>query len=72
MARAKRQSYRDMVANVALNDEPTLTDVETVADLVTTQLLAEAYGVDAAKLAHDIIAYRAKHDADWRAYEGRD
>jgi hypothetical protein len=56
----KRASYREGVALVALNDEPTDMDPESVATYISTQLLADLFGVEPARVAKDILRIREK------------
>jgi hypothetical protein len=62
MARLKQASYRAGVAWIAENDEPGDRDPETVAELISTMLLADLFGAEPERVATDIIRYRAKHN----------
>lgn len=55
----KRASYREAVAWIAYNDSPgDDDDLEAVSGYVTTLLVADLFGVDAAKVARDVMKVR--------------
>lgn len=59
-----RASYKRGVAWIALNDDVGSEDalrVETVADYISTSLLADLFGVDRLKVARDIVIYRSRY-----------
>lgn len=55
----KRASYRAGVAWIAVNDEPTDRDMESIAGYVSTLLLADLFEIEPARVAHDV--QRARH-----------
>jgi hypothetical protein len=56
----KRASYRDGIAWIALNDEPTEMDAQVVGGFISTILLADLFGVEPARVAEDVVRYRHK------------
>lgn len=59
MKQPKRQmSYRQTVAWIALNDEPTERDRESIAGYISTCLAADIFGVTTEAMAFDIYMYR--------------
>lgn len=54
----KRASYREGVAWIALNDEPTDLDPDSVASYISTALLADLFGKDTSEVAKAIVSYR--------------
>lgn len=56
-----RVNYRYAVAWVALNDEPTCTDTETIAGFISTLLVADLFGLEPFTVAADIVTYRNQH-----------
>lgn len=61
---AVRASYRRGVAWIALNDEPTETDGETVAGQISVLLLADLFEKEAEVVAAAILRYRRSHAED--------
>ncbi len=57
----KRASYREGVAWIALNDEPTDLDPESVDGYVATLLLADLFGKEPREVAEAVVRYRRKH-----------
>jgi hypothetical protein len=57
----KRASYRDAVAWIALNDEPSERDLGFIADQISVVLIADVMNVDPHRIARDVIRYREKH-----------
>lgn len=55
-----RASYPAGVDWIAFNDEPEDIDVDNVAGYISTSLLAELFGKDAAKVAADIVQRRVE------------
>jgi hypothetical protein len=64
----KQASYRAGVAWIAENDEPGDRDPSTVAELISTMLLADLFGADPSRVAADVIRYRTKHQIAAAAY----
>lgn len=60
----KRASYRDAVDFIACNDDPSELGASRVADLTTTVLVANIFGVDAERVAQDIVRHRKRHASD--------
>jgi len=56
----KRASYRIGVAWIAQNDEPLDRDPESIAEYISTQLLADLFGVEPARVAADVLRARQK------------
>jgi hypothetical protein len=54
-------SYREGVEYVAMNDEPTHLEVETVQYMPTVQLMAILFGKRVDEVAADVVAFRKKH-----------
>jgi hypothetical protein len=54
----KRASYRTGVAWIATNDEPSMAEVEQVAELISVMLLADLFDVESERVARDVIRYR--------------
>ncbi len=57
----KRPSYRGSVEFIALNDDPSCTDLDDVRGSLTVGLLADQYGKETEDVAKDVIAFREKH-----------
>ncbi len=57
----KRASYREGVAWIAENDEPTEDASEVIAYFVTSLLLADLFGVEPERVGRDVLRYRKKH-----------
>lgn len=65
----KRASYREGVTWIALNDEPLDMDPDSIAGYISTILLADLFGVEAARVAKDVLRRRkapAPSDGDPR------
>lgn len=60
--RLKRASYREAVAWIAFNDEPSDRNPETVAEIISVVLIAELFGTTAERVAGDVIRFRDKDD----------
>jgi hypothetical protein len=56
----RRPSYRQAVAWISENDEPTDLTAERVADLISTCLIADLFGIDPARVAGDVVRYRKR------------
>lgn len=56
----KRASYREAVAWIAMNDEPTEDDLNEVAEAITVCLIADIFGVFPDRVAGDVLRYRKK------------
>lgn len=56
----KRASYRDGVDWIACNDEPSDRDLASVAGFISVILLATIFGVDAERVAADVIRQRKR------------
>jgi hypothetical protein len=54
----KRASYREGVAWIALNDEPTQIDASVIAEMISVTLLADLFGVSPERVAADIVKAR--------------
>jgi hypothetical protein len=61
----KRAGYRAGIEWIAVNDEPTDTNPETIADYISSMLLADLFGVEPKRVGRDVARYRAKHSADY-------
>ena len=57
---SKRASYRMGVRWIALNDEPTETEMEWVQGFISVCLLADLFGKSTAEVARDVLRYREK------------
>lgn len=57
---SKRASYRVGVSWIALNDEPDCDEIDFVASMISTMLLADLFGKTYEAVAADIIRYRKK------------
>lgn len=55
---SKRASYREGVAWIALNDEPSDVDPDSVASYISTMLLADLFGKEPADVAKAIVRKR--------------
>jgi hypothetical protein len=58
----KRPGYREAVRWIAANDEPTDLDAFNVAGYLTTVLVADLFGVDAERVAGDVVKLREADD----------
>ena len=58
-----RPNYRRTIEWIALNDEPTLTGLDEVADMISVQLVADMWGYDAMRVARDVINFRRRNGA---------
>jgi hypothetical protein len=56
----KRAGYRAGVAWIAVNDEPTDRDAESIAGYVSTLLLADLFEIEPARVAADVLRAREK------------
>lgn len=56
----KRASYRDAIDFIALNDEPTIMDVEEVHALASVLLVASIFGTSQERVARDVVRLRHK------------
>lgn len=54
----KRLSYREAVEWIAVNDEPTETNPETLASLISVALIADLSARDPKKVAQDVLRAR--------------
>ena len=69
----KRASCREAVAWIARNDDegsPDALEVDTVRGMLTVVLTADLFGVDAERVARDVVRYRMKRAIEERAAEG--
>jgi len=57
----KRMSYREAVAWISENDEPTEKDESIIAEMISVQLIADLTGKSVVTIATDITAYRVNH-----------
>ncbi len=62
MSRMRRPSYRDGIEWIAGNDEPTEMDSEAVLSQLTVMLLADMFGVEAERVARDVVRLRSRED----------
>lgn len=62
MTKKGKHGYRESVEYVALNDEPSDLDVESVAGFISTDLVAFIFGKEREQVASDIVRYREKLD----------
>lgn len=60
----KRASYRSAVKWIADNDEPTDTDIGTIADYISTLLTADLFEVTPKRVAQDVLKHRKKEMYD--------
>ncbi len=56
----KRASYREAVELIALNDEPSEMDAESVAGLASVQIVSGLFDIEAERLARDVVRYRQR------------
>jgi len=56
-----RASYRRAIEIIALNDEPSDTDVDSVEGSLTVQLVADLWGYDSYKVARAVVRFRLNH-----------
>jgi hypothetical protein len=56
----KRASYRDGIAWIALNDEPSELDLELIAAYISSSLLADLFQIDTMRVARDVLKFRLK------------
>ncbi len=56
----KRPGYREAIFWIAMNDEPGEGDYEVIAGLISVVLVADLFGVEAHKVAADVIIKRRK------------
>lgn len=56
----KRASYRNAVDFIAMNDEVDCLEVEQVQGFISTQLVADLFGVPTERVARDIVRLREK------------
>lgn len=61
--RTRPPTYTEMVAWIALNDDPGETDAAVVMDQVTVALVADVTGRSAGAVAADVVRYRRKGGA---------
>lgn len=54
----KRASYREAVRWIAVNDEPTDTDSDSIAGYISTLLIADIFDVEPSKVANDVLRER--------------
>jgi hypothetical protein len=69
----KRPSYKAAIAWLALNDGPgddEACDPEMVSGLTTVILVADLFGVEATKVAHDVVKFRTSGRRASAAKEG--
>ncbi len=67
MADGKRRGYKFGVEWIAENDDPTVTNISSVAANISTLLLADLFGKEPVIVAMDIVSHREKyfdHDED--------
>lgn len=56
-------SYRQGIAWIGLNDEPSDMDTATVSSLISVLLLADLFGKHAEEVATDVVRYREQQAA---------
>jgi hypothetical protein len=56
----RRASYRAGVAWIAVNDEPTDRDAESIAGYVSTLLLADLFAIEPDRVAADVLRARRR------------
>lgn len=56
-----RASYRSGVLWIAENDEPEDEDANSVAEYISTMLLADLFDKPTDEVADDIVKYRIRH-----------
>jgi hypothetical protein len=54
--------YTDAIEWIALNDEPTLDEVEEVAGLISVCLVADVWKKEPREVAAAVVRYRLKED----------
>ena len=59
----KRASYRYGIAWIAVNDEPSETELDFVKFQISVVLLADLFGLEPERVAKDVLKHRAKQDA---------
>lgn len=57
-AKVRRKLYDDAVEWIAHNDEPTITDVEEMAGIISVVLIADLFGKTPAQVARAVIKIR--------------
>lgn len=60
MPRMKRAGYREAIAWVAANDDPSTVDPELVHGAVTVGFVADLFGVDQDQVVADVVKLREK------------
>lgn len=61
---AKLTKYQRGVEWIALNDEPSLTDEESIVDLISVGLISDIFDKNPYTVANDVINYRRKHHTE--------
>lgn len=56
----KNKGYKFAVRWIAINDEPLITNPETVAEFISTLLIADLYDKNPLDVAKDVLKARAK------------
>lgn len=56
----KRASYKEGIAWIAINDEPTEMDEQIVSEQISSLLLADLFLVGPEKVGKDIVSFRFK------------
>lgn len=59
---SKRASYREAIAWIAWNDEPTEYEVERIEPMVSVQLVADIFGKWSYDVARAVSRYRERHN----------
>lgn len=61
MMATKRPSYDRHVEWIALNDEPTILDIEEAAQMLTITMTADLFDKSPEQVATDVVRFRDKH-----------
>lgn len=60
MERPREARYRTFIEWIAVNDEPTCLDLETVHEQISVHLIADGFAVPATDVALDVIEERRR------------
>jgi hypothetical protein len=61
----KKPTYPGDIADIALNDEPTILDINDVAGQITVVMAGWRWGLEAEQVAADVISFRRNaHNPD--------
>ena len=68
----RRASYRQGVAFIAQNDEPTIMSEEDMCAYASVHLLSELFDISTERVARDVVAFRLKEKKAEAKAKGRD